>query len=376
MALRVPLKGAFLAWAGLFLGGPAVVPAAAGTIARAQQEELPPLTRVAGSWSISLTTTVEFLHAEERPHELQIDFAFPQRARWLLKVADAGEDRRVLLWQVGKELWSMAPGEGKSVPVPGRDLPTRILSLEIKRALLVWPEGFQWTETPLGRRSEVPDAGYLLAKVNEEGRLLQLESRLLDDSVWEQLSEIESATAERRLEPKAWLLSAHGQPLWRETVRRLDRSRRYLDSYFTPPDRRRGSSAPSSVDLSLLLPERMRRTFELEGAGLPSEKLLADLRQKAEASLPKGQTLQAGHGLEPGKEGGFARVFFEADGRFEQEGWRALPPRNARARRAPHDSGAWAEGLADLARPLPGVTSLWVWVGGPGGAELLAELGP
>lgn len=342
--------------AGLLL---AATPQAAGTV-RMVEDELPPLTRVAGSWAVHARTRVVFRDLPERPHTLEVDLAFPGRGRWMLAAEDEGEDRRVLAYLCGAQAWTVPVASSESVPLQGTRLRETALTLELRRALLVWPQGHAWEGDGEARVARLGDLGTLHARLAPGAtRPHSLSARLPDGTPWESLEGIE--WGEEDGAPRAWSLHLGSEPVWTETVERLDRSRRYRSSFFVPPDRR-APRAPQGVVLERLrLPPRAEWLRPVED--WPTAEAVEAERAAAHASLGPDRSLQEGHGILLDARGLPQALLLESDGGVPGPGWAGQPATQASATRLPDASPAAVRaGLGQLPPPPDGATRVVLWL--------------
>lgn len=340
-----------------------------------------PMTREAGAWAVHLESRVTFEADPSRPHTLEVDLAFPDRSRWMLSIPDPGEARRVALWRDGDLLWSAGVGSSESLELVGADRTTSLLTLSLRRAVACWPGGLPWEGDGEERSASLADGCTARALLGTNGLPSELGVLLPDGTPWEVLTEIEWDGGEH---PRRWKLRAGGRTLWTEEVLDLDRSRRYLETYFVPPDRRAQSSSTGSTTQWIQLPERLELRWAVEANGLPGPSEWESLRREAQRALPPGLTLQPGHGRVLGPDGAWSHLVLEADRREPDteaaEGmppvWRSAPAVRALAGRAPAQEGLWAEALVSLGRAVGAAGDLMVWVDGPGGSELRATQAP
>jgi hypothetical protein len=334
--------------------------AQAASVAGAEQDEAPPLTRVAGSWAIHARTRVVFRDLPERPHTLEVDLAFPGRGRWMLAAEDQGDDRRVLAYLCGQQAWSMPVASSTSAVLEGARLRETTLTLELRRALLVWPQGLPWEGEGEARVARLGDLGTLHARLAPGAkRPHSLSARLPDGTPWESLEGIEWSAEDGA--PRAWTLHLGSEPVWTETVERLDRSRRYRSSFFVPPDRRIRRPREGAVLERLRLPRRAAWIRPLED--WPAAEVVEAQRASARASLGAGRSLQEGHGLVLDARGLPEALLFEVDGEVPGAEWTDQPATLASATRLPDASPAAVRaGLGQLP-PSPGAGArLVLWL--------------
>lgn len=222
--------------------------------------------RIAGLRGFSAHSRVVFDAEPEAPHRLEVVYSFPDRARWLLGLRTDADGERLVEYRDGERAYGLFPGEATSVEYAGEDRAVALRRFELRRAAMLWPDGFDWQDTPDGRRAALRAAdgvalGSLVA-TPAEGRPLRFAA--LDPRGEEQESlEVESwQRADEREWPRVLRLSAAGAGVWRETVERIDTRGRWLPTFFVPADRRTSTGSARlapGVSRTELAPARVRR---------------------------------------------------------------------------------------------------------------------
>ncbi|MBL6720284.1 MAG: hypothetical protein ISQ08_02635 [Planctomycetes bacterium] len=366
MRLSTLVPGVLLAAAPLATG--------AASSVSARQDEPPPLTRVAGSWAVHARTRVVFRDLPERPHSLEVDLAFPGRGRWMLAAEDEGDDRRVLAYLCGQQAWSVPVASSQSAALEGARLRETALTLELRRALLVWPQGLPWEGEGEARVARLGDLGTLHARLSPgAARPHSLSARLPDGTPWESLEGIEWRSEDGA--PRAWTLHLGSAPVWTETLEHLDRSRRYRSSFFVPPDRRARRSPEEAVLERLRLPRRAAWIRPVED--WPTADAVEIERAGARASLGTDRTLQEGYGLLLDARGLPQALLFEADGGVPGPQWSDQPATLAAATRLPGSGpDAIRAGLSQLPPSPGGDERLVLWLRPGHAPELRREAPP
>ncbi len=201
----------------------------------------PPRERIGNLQGIRLHSTIVFEAYPDLPHELDVSFAFPDRARSLLSPADARIAQRALTYRYGEGLWRISPGEKASHEMDPTQTSNAILELELRRALFLWPAGFEWTDLPEGgQRTEIEGGGYLLAQFSpsDPGHPHSLSAFSTDNTPRESLRNIQWAQVEGRDRPTHLEVYLGESLIWYEEVQEVDVSSRFLDDWYIPPDRR------------------------------------------------------------------------------------------------------------------------------------------
>lgn len=271
---------------------------------------------------------VTFAGHPEAPHELRVVYGGTDRARWELSAGDAGNRR--LRHRRGDELWETGAGSGESAAVEGAEAPAFLRSIELRRAVLDWPQGFAWRGEGEVRRADLGPAGSLVARLPEGGGLPERVAALdadgrevetIDALRWTEPAALAEETGDRP-RPTSFTLRVGGRAVWSEEVVTPPVGARYLDLFFVPPDRRapearqgrttveivhvdlagaleRAVDLPADLDLAAALEQHERlvaadasgleleptATFELDDAGRPARALL---RAPAREPVPPG----------------------------------------------------------------------------------------
>lgn len=211
-----------------------------------QAQEPPPMRRHRGAWALSSRSTLVFTSAPDRPHGLDIDLAYPQRGRWMLHAPDPGEDRRTLLYLYGSQLWSIPYGKAGSSPAKETRAVEMRLMFSLRRGLLAWPHQFDWTGEDDERTALLGKHGSLRAVLGKDGLPTLLEALRADGNPYETLRNIRWKKVSGQMQPSSFDMVVKDKKIWHETILRVDRTLRFLDSYFLPQDRR--PKAPSRGD--------------------------------------------------------------------------------------------------------------------------------
>lgn len=235
-----------------------------------------PKNTITAQRGLTINSTVTFVTDPKRPHKQQVSYLPPERARWFLQAPPTsvkGVKRpgpRTLRYRQAGLVYSLAANSGESEIVVGREREETILRLELRRAVFLWPDGFAWTENEVGRHwASLGERGSLEARLGEAGQPLRMEVLSPAGLPLEAMEEINWGREGDLLQPTGFNLVADGRVVWKERVDGVQRSVRFLKSYFLPPDRRRTASTQVVVQetpgeaRAILLPKRCEREYPL-----------------------------------------------------------------------------------------------------------------
>ena len=191
--------------------------------------------------------TVSKLDFGSRQHRLTAVYVFPDRVRWHFESYGARRSEHQYFYRSGERVSALDSG-GPSRVLDGQEHDGVVLQMELRRAALFWPDGFEWKEAPDGggltRTAPVwadsccreGSLGELVATL-EEGRPRRIEAR---DARGRSLEALEiRAWQERggRAWPHTLALEAESANAI-ETVEAIDTRVHFLDMSFLPPDLR------------------------------------------------------------------------------------------------------------------------------------------
>jgi len=212
---------------------------------------LAPRLPIAGMRLVSATSVLRFDGQEERPHRLEAIYVFPDRARWSLRAIGEEKERgsRLLRYHAGDRCFGLAPGLAQSDLLEGRDAEQALLQFELRRAALLWPDGFGWQGEGLNKTAALREIGSLTAEFAEgmdpgsdpAPRPVRFASWYLDGSSCERLDAVRWDTQTRW--PAAWELWLADRRVWTEEITEIAHDGNYLDFFFLPPDRRAAPAA-------------------------------------------------------------------------------------------------------------------------------------
>ena len=200
---------------------------------------------------------VTFVSYPDRPHQLELSFAFPDRARSQLRPDGARSAQRALNYRFGHQLWSIQPGKKESSELTGVHAAEAVLEFELRRALFLWPLGFEWTSAGENRlRAEVVDFGHLEAVLGGDTPNLPIQMEAFDteDQERESFRNVIWIEGAERTQPASFDVYLRGGLVWEEEVLEVDVQSRFLDAWFIPADQReitRGQAVKSCVPFEL-----------------------------------------------------------------------------------------------------------------------------
>lgn len=241
-----------------------------------------PRTAVAGLAGFQSVSRIDFGAAQNR---LTATFVFPDRARWHFEdYAAAQQSGHQFLYRHGEAVHQLASGS-PSQALEGAERDTVLLQMELRRAVMLWPDGFAW-EAGDGRRTARVHAdsccrervlGTLVA-VPVDGRPRRIEVRDDHDQPLEALEIREWQELHGRSWPRTLVMEAEGGGFV-ETVESIEPRIHYLELSFLPPDRRALPGKPAS-DSSILAQDLVAMTYQARALpeGLTWEQALAQAR--------------------------------------------------------------------------------------------------
>ena len=196
---------------------------------------------VAGLAGIHLVSRQDFAPGANR---LTATYLFPDRARWSLEPYEGLALKRELVFRHGETVHRLTSGSSSQC-LEAADRDHVLLQMELRRAALLYPDGFDWRSGPDGTRSAEVHAdsccrkralGTLRAQL--EGERLTLVARDLADATKETLTVTSWQTLEGRRFPRELdVQGANGA--FHETIESLTTRVHYLDLAFLPGDRRK-----------------------------------------------------------------------------------------------------------------------------------------
>jgi len=204
-----------------------------------------PRRGVAGLAGIHLVARQDFAPGANR---LTATYVFPDRARWSLEPYEGPVLKRELVFRHGELAHRLTSG-ASSVPLAEADRDHVLLQMELRRAALLYPDGFAWKSESDGTQvSHVYADSCCLRRVigtlcaRRNGEHLTLEARDLEGTTKEALTvtawqELEGRRFPRELDVRGSNGNFH------ETIESLTTRVHYLDLAFLPGDRRKVGSS-------------------------------------------------------------------------------------------------------------------------------------
>jgi hypothetical protein len=251
-----------------------LVPLFARADTPARPDRPAPRSPIGGIASIDCASTVTYASALDTPHRLNATYAFPDRVRWWLGVGDESSPERQMRLRFGDALYAVDKHGGASRELLAEERAEALVQLEMRRALLLWPLGFDWKREGLASHAAITRIGRLTARFAEAASTLPntLEFTAEDGRPGDVFRSITWRIEKDKPWPVALELWHERSKVWTETIRSIDVKTRFIDSYFLPPDRREGAvSNPLEIGgvRGTDLPEcRVQRVGLKEGATL------------------------------------------------------------------------------------------------------------
>jgi hypothetical protein len=245
-------------------------------------------------------STIVFAGHDDEPHALEAVYMLPDRARFSLQRLDSPV--RVSEYRRGAAAWRFAPDAGVSSRLERDERRALLLRMELRRAAMLWPDGFAWTSLAPGEGTDervcrVPDPdpaasvplGELCAAVDGEGRAVRV-SATIEGVEMERLWIDAWQSVLGRSWPRSLRLAVGDVPVWSEWLETVRTDVFFTDLVFLPHDRRLASPATRaernvlSRDLipmtyrALALPEGCTWSAALDEAERALERAAEELR--------------------------------------------------------------------------------------------------
>jgi hypothetical protein len=249
--VAAPIVG--VALAGLLLGptsGRERWPAAAPGPAegRAQQAELLPRRPIGDLHGLESRSSLRWAAAPEVARTFLAVYVFPDRARWEFELADGGRRR---VYRLGPSVHYDQGDRSRVMVEPER---SRLVGeLELRRALLLWPAGFEWRSAGSGpdagaaREADLGLAGRLRAVLDAKSGNPNEIALLAPDGTTRESYRALRWTGVERARPTAAELWHGDTLLWTETFERATPAV-YIDGYFLPLDRQSATGPDSEIE--------------------------------------------------------------------------------------------------------------------------------
>lgn len=233
-----------------------------------------PDTVIAGFRGITIISKIVFQSAPEKPHDFETNYIFPSRARWWLSFDRERSGSRRADYRYGDRVFVLESGTNASVELFELDRSSAIRRMELRRALFLYPDGFDWEldgltgTAPLGGSGDQESMGSLQVELDSEKRPRLMLVLSPEGQRHEALIVEKWKTLNDRDWPQVIRLEYGEHVIWNETILKIDPGRRYVDSFFIPVDRRSGTnsneqSTTSSELRQIDLPVFAYRNFDL-----------------------------------------------------------------------------------------------------------------
>ncbi|NOT31738.1 MAG: hypothetical protein HOP15_14935 [Planctomycetes bacterium] len=218
---------------------------------------------VVGLPGIQIVSRLDFGSQQNR---LTAVYVFPDRVRWHFENYSAEQSEHLFLYRWGESVQQLASGS-PSQAVEGMERNSVLLQMELRRAVMLWPDGFAWQEAVGGERTAAVHAdsccrelpiGTLVAEL-VDGRPRRIQARdpegrtleALEIRVWEERN--------GRNWPRGLVMEAEGGGFV-ETVESIETRLHYLEPSFVPPDRR-PVPGPGANDAHVLAQDLVPMTY-------------------------------------------------------------------------------------------------------------------
>jgi hypothetical protein len=216
-----------------------------------------PQAPVAGMVGYRSISRVEHARAPGRAMRLEVVTIFPDRCRWHRSWMDGDPRIRDTEFRFGERVFLLPELSAQSREPDAGESDLILLRMEMRRAAMCWPDGFDWSDPQEGGRllaevrrlagkSESERIGTLHARLDESGSLAELHARSADGAPRETL-EIDSwMQSGERSWPQRMHLRLGEELIWQEEVLSVLTRVRRMDLFFLPPDRRPKTGASAS----------------------------------------------------------------------------------------------------------------------------------
>ncbi len=218
--------------------------------ARPDVPPLPPRKPIAGFEGFECVSSVVFATSLEHPHRLRSTFAFPDRARLQLTVQDEKHGDRDVRYRYGERCYRLPAGTHRSEESTGEERDEIVLSMELRRALVLYPDGFEWKDAGSERRADVGTVGVLFARPTSAADPKPVEMRAVarDGRPLEAYRSIAWREKNGRSWPATLELWRGKELVWRETIESIDVEGKVIDAFFLPSDRRAATGAAMPIE--------------------------------------------------------------------------------------------------------------------------------
>lgn len=206
-----------------------------------------PRAAVAGLAGFQSVSRLDFGSGANRLTAL---YVFPDRARWHFEDYAGEGAEHLFLYRHGERVHQLAGGPSQGLEGAERD--ALVLQLELRRAVMLWPDGFAWGAPENGMRSAPVPAdsccrtrvlGTLVATLADD-RPVRVEARDVQGRPLEALAIRAWQESHGRTWPRTLVMEGEGGGFV-ETIESIETRVHYLELSFVPPDRRTPSGTNS-----------------------------------------------------------------------------------------------------------------------------------
>ncbi len=234
--------------------------------------DLAPRRAIAGIPGFQTSSRVVFRSEPDKPHVLSATYLFPERVRLRLALEADQQVDRVLVYRAGSQGYLVEERSASSRALSAEEMDLLVLQTELRRALFLWPDGFEWRGDGPQRGADVAGRGKLMAQLGDDGRPRSMGSFDADGSAVESIEAITWSARGARYFPRSFDLFAQSEAVWSEEVVAVETALDFVDAFFLPPDRRgAGQPAPTVIEPMELeardMPQRWELRIELGAAG-------------------------------------------------------------------------------------------------------------
>ncbi len=209
--------------------------------------------KIAGLRGFESVSSLVYDEAAHAPHRLIATYVFPDRARWFLSTGDDKVLERQMRYRSGERVFSIDGRSTVSYELEGEERTATLRQLELRRATMLWPDGFDWKISGAEARADAGALGTIVAQLepqsgSDKDRPLSVQpvrTALLDrlGTAHESFRNITWREIRGRRWPATSELWLGDKRVWSERYDSVDTAIRFVDSYFLPPDRRESPPA-------------------------------------------------------------------------------------------------------------------------------------
>lgn len=203
-----------------------------------------PRAPVAGIAGFDSLSKVRFVSSPEIVRDLKVTCSFPERMRWMMSAQVEGLLTRELQYQYGDAVYRVPTGTGRSEVCEGEARTAVLRQLQLRFALMLYPDGFEWKGDGNDRTTELGPLGSLRARVSIDagGQPGAIDCIDAAGRAIEGYREVTWRKSASRNWPATLEYWRGEERVWSETVETVDTSALFVDSFFLPPDLREGST--------------------------------------------------------------------------------------------------------------------------------------